>query len=105
MPGLTTTLSAPSPEDSITLLLETPEGEQEVSVVLDFTDLTATELVYIGGLLGGDYSDPSTVTCAFIFVKALRQVELTAVDFPAFLAGLKPVLEGNPENLIIQGAD
>lgn len=81
--------------NGITLEIETEDGVNTVTIPLDFSDFTISEVERVGVLTQGA-ADPYRVACASLFVAVTRQINLTDEAFPSFAVNLAPLWAQDP---------
>lgn len=78
----------------IALEIKTEEGTNTVPFPFDFSDFSPYEVERTGILTEGA-GDPVEVACAFVFVAAAREVDLSDEAWPSFRDRLAPLFAGD----------
>ncbi len=84
--------------DDITLVIETDEGTDTVTIPFDFDDFTDEETRRVAVLIDGD-SDVGKTMSAFLFVAAARQTDLTDKAFASFNSEMTRLWDHDPSIL------
>lgn len=85
------------PED-ITLVIETDEGTETVTIPFDFEDFTDEETQRVATLIDGE-ADVGKTMSAFFFVAVSQQVDLTDEAFPSFNSQMTRLWKHDPSIL------
>ena len=83
----------------ITFEIGMSTGTEVVTVPLDFSDATPAEIERVGILTEGA-GDPEKVTCAFMFVYACRQLDMSNDDYQVFEESIAPMFDGDTSMLV-----
>lgn len=90
--------------DTITFEIESTTTTEQVTVPLDFSDFASFEVERVGVLTEGA-ADPIEVACAFLFVAACRQTDMTDEDYPPFRDSIAPMFSGDTSMVRWEGID